>query len=247
MKTPLKITAFVAGMAAVFGAALGVGSLVGPVASAADQPHAMPEMTPGETAASELPGGLMISDQGYILDLAAAALPAGPATELRFSIRGDDGQAVTAYQKRGLVRDGCFQVGGINSAVFVDGELGDGEPVGGEAFAGLEDGGMFGDLGNDVVAVAAGGEGGAADGEGGAADGEGVGLGTAAGEGDLCRGGAEQVGDLAAGLGDRGAWLRGVGVAAGGLPKWSGTAARRRRRRGQPGWWRCSRGRSGRL
>jgi hypothetical protein len=98
MKTPLKITAFVAGLAAVFGAALGVGSLVGPVASAADQPHAMPEMTEGDTAASELPGGLMISDQGYTLDLAAAALPAGPATELRFSIRGADGQAVTAYQ-----------------------------------------------------------------------------------------------------------------------------------------------------
>jgi hypothetical protein len=41
----------------------------------------------------------MISDQGYTLDLAAEALPAGAATELRFSIRDAAGRAVTAYQR----------------------------------------------------------------------------------------------------------------------------------------------------
>ncbi|WP_344215819.1 hypothetical protein [Kribbella sancticallisti] len=41
----------------------------------------------------------MISEQGYTLDLAASALPAGPATELRFHIRGADGKPVTQYQK----------------------------------------------------------------------------------------------------------------------------------------------------
>jgi hypothetical protein len=46
--------------------------------------------------AAHLPGGLMVSDQGYTFALAADTLPAGPAQNLSFTIDGPDG-VVTEY------------------------------------------------------------------------------------------------------------------------------------------------------
>ena len=83
---------------------------------------------------------------------------------------------------------------------------GEPEAVGLEAAAGLEHGGVFGGLGDDVVASVA-------VGPDRAPDGEGVGLGPAAGEHDLVGVSAEQVGDLAAGVPDR--LQRGLAVVVG--------------------------------
>jgi len=102
MSTPVKLAAFVLGLVAVFGAALGVGALVGPLDAAPvsddeaghaeDAPHGG---EPSEPAA--LPAGLAVSDGGYTLALGGDALPAGPATPLAFRVLGPDGAPVTAF------------------------------------------------------------------------------------------------------------------------------------------------------
>lgn len=107
MGTPVKLAAFGAGLVVAFGAALGVGTLVGPVgatAAPADE-HAMGAEPAGghgdgashESSAADLPAGLTVSAEGYTLDLAERALPAGAATPLEFRILGPDGSAVTEY------------------------------------------------------------------------------------------------------------------------------------------------------
>jgi hypothetical protein len=111
MNTPLKLAGFALGLAAVFGAALGVGAVVGPDAATADTTaeaghgatagahgnaagHAA-ETPPG--AAAELPAGLQVSEDGYTLDLATDAAPAGSATPVSFRVLGPDGQPVTEF------------------------------------------------------------------------------------------------------------------------------------------------------
>jgi hypothetical protein len=104
MNTPLRLAAFAVGLVAAFGAAMGIGSAVGPVGPAATEDsvaagHGMAsgghEVAP---ATGELPAkGLLVSQDGYTLTLAAKAAPAGPATPVAFRILGPDGHAVTAY------------------------------------------------------------------------------------------------------------------------------------------------------
>jgi hypothetical protein len=105
MNTPVKLAGFGLGLVAVFGAAVGVGTAVGPVGPAAeDSPaagHGMAAEEHGSApAAGELPAkGLLVSQDGYTLTLADDALPAGPATPLAFRVLGPDGHAVTAYDE----------------------------------------------------------------------------------------------------------------------------------------------------
>ncbi len=109
MNTPAKLGVFALGLVAVFGAAAGIGSAVGPVGPAAsshdtvthDDSHTESPMdttqpTPA-TAGANLPGGLQISENGYTLDV-ARQLPDGAATPVSFRILGPDGQPVTAYE-----------------------------------------------------------------------------------------------------------------------------------------------------
>ncbi|MGK5113024.1 hypothetical protein [Geodermatophilus sp. CPCC 205506] len=110
MNTLAKLGAYTLGLVAVFGAAAGLGSVVGPVdAAAADTashdtaPHGeTPAESPMDTGAqasaagTHLPGGLQVSENGYTFD-AAGSLPAGAATLVSFQILGPDGQPVTAY------------------------------------------------------------------------------------------------------------------------------------------------------
>lgn len=105
MKTPVKIGAFAVGLAAVFAAALVVGSSVGPVpvaASTADaeRPGQMSGMgeNAGNAMDSEVPGGLMTTQDGYTLQLAQRISPAGPQIEVQFQVLGPDGEPVTDYQ-----------------------------------------------------------------------------------------------------------------------------------------------------
>jgi hypothetical protein len=113
VNTPLKLAGFALGLAAVFGAAAGLGSAVGPVGptAAAASPghgaeaghgggagaHVAGDPTPADEA--ELPGGLMVSEDGYSLDLPTVTLPAGEATTLTFRVLGPDGSPVTRYDE----------------------------------------------------------------------------------------------------------------------------------------------------
>ena len=100
MNTPLKLAGFALGLVAVFGAAVGVGHAVGPLGPASGSPASGHDMVEDEAhaAATALPAkGLLVTQDGYTLDLAAAALPAGPATPLAFRILGPDGEPVTAF------------------------------------------------------------------------------------------------------------------------------------------------------
>jgi hypothetical protein len=110
MNTPAKLGAYTLGLVAVFGAAAGLGSLVGSVDAAADDTASHNTAPHGETTAespmdtsaqasaagTHLPGGLQVSENGYTFD-AAGSLPAGAGTPVSFRILGPDGQPVTAY------------------------------------------------------------------------------------------------------------------------------------------------------
>ncbi|MFE3857714.1 hypothetical protein ACFXPN_42085 [Streptomyces griseorubiginosus] len=117
MHAGLRITAYAAALAATFGTAYGVGQGIGPVVDDAapvrHDAHAGdgdPERAPdsggaghsghaGDSGQESPPaGGLQISEAGYTLDLGTPRLAAGRTTDLRFTIRGGDGRAVTAFR-----------------------------------------------------------------------------------------------------------------------------------------------------
>src|SRR3712207_1039794 len=111
MSTPARLAAFALGLVAVFGAALGLGSVVGPVGPAsaghADAGHDMAATEPGGQAdeggsehPEELPAGLQVSEDGYTLALDEPDLPAGSGVPLSFRIVGPDGSAVTDFDVR---------------------------------------------------------------------------------------------------------------------------------------------------
>ncbi|WP_433346836.1 hypothetical protein [Micromonospora sp. CA-111912] len=105
MNTATKLSGFALGLAAVFGAAYGVGRVAGPVAPAAETRHDAGDPAHGsaaqpsgdahsstDDAAAHLPGGLLVSDRGWTLAPVAA-----PAGEFAFRITGADGAPVTRY------------------------------------------------------------------------------------------------------------------------------------------------------
>lgn len=103
MNTPTRVAAFVGGLTAVFAAAIGVGTLIGPVGTTSTAEPAAHDAghtdtgTTEQTTAEDLPGGLMVSQDGYTLDLAQRQLPATANAPLQFEILGPDGRAVTRY------------------------------------------------------------------------------------------------------------------------------------------------------
>lgn len=104
MRTPVKVAAFAGAIVLTFGGALGLGAAVGNPAPPALGNGGMPGMEHGAAADSapavaELPGGLMVSDRGYTLDLAQDSLPAAARVALKFRVLGADGQPVTGYQQ----------------------------------------------------------------------------------------------------------------------------------------------------
>lgn len=115
MNTPTKIGSYAVGLVAVFGAAAGVGTAIGPVGPAAAEPahnsgaastatHNDAAGEGGDHAAAvaatdDIPGGLMVSQGGYTLALAKDDLAAGETTPTDFRILGPDGQVLTAYDE----------------------------------------------------------------------------------------------------------------------------------------------------
>jgi len=100
MSTPLRIAAFLAALAAVFGVAVAVGNTVGPVAPAeegAEAGHGDGHASEGAAPTNEIPGGLMIAQDGYTFRLDDPSKRPGRAVPVSFTITGPDGEPVTEY------------------------------------------------------------------------------------------------------------------------------------------------------
>lgn len=110
MNTPTKVAGFGAALAAVFGITFGVGNAVGTVSeppATHDATHD-PELDAGQeggdsghgaepTPAADIPGGLMVSQNGYTLSLADQRAEPGRDVAVAFTITGPDGLPVTEY------------------------------------------------------------------------------------------------------------------------------------------------------
>lgn len=103
MSTTTKVLGFAATLALVFTAALGVGRAVGPVAAAptpshSDGGHGVEAAPGGEAAPAAFPKGLLVSQDGYTLQLAQPSAPAGSDVPLTFQVLAPDGTPVTDYE-----------------------------------------------------------------------------------------------------------------------------------------------------
>jgi hypothetical protein len=108
MTTLTKVVGFLVGLAVVFGLALGLGRVVGPVGEPAaahtdtngheDSEDARVAAASGSGAVESLPGGLMVSQHGYSLRLASTTAPAGQQVPVAFTVTGPDGKPVTGYE-----------------------------------------------------------------------------------------------------------------------------------------------------
>jgi hypothetical protein len=104
MSAPTRVVGFLLCIAAVFGIALAVGNHVGAVgrpdeAHASghdDSGHGHDHGTDPATTAADVPGGLMVSSDGYTLALRDSVAPAGRDRDLFFVIEGPGGP-VTSY------------------------------------------------------------------------------------------------------------------------------------------------------
>jgi hypothetical protein len=110
MSTATRLGAYVVGLAILFGVATGVGQAVGPVAFLAGSNAGSAPVHHGDATAAHaadgdeadrrragLPGGLLVSDQGYRLSVEHTELPAGRATPVSFHVIGPDGEPVNDY------------------------------------------------------------------------------------------------------------------------------------------------------
>ncbi|WP_248581087.1 hypothetical protein [Nocardioides sp. InS609-2] len=104
MSTPVRVFGFLLALAAAFGIALGVGNAVGPFETndepaAHDGGHAEghdPDQS-STTPAADIPGGLMVSQDGFTLELQKTRAEPGSDVAVAFTITGPDGAPVTAY------------------------------------------------------------------------------------------------------------------------------------------------------
>ncbi|WP_043619498.1 hypothetical protein [Nonomuraea candida] len=121
MNTGAKLGSYVLGLAVVFGGALGVGKVVGPIAPPPAEEHAATtagaahgepagELSatpaasaghgehPAEPAKADTPGGLQVSQDGYTLTPLTTSIKPGEPTDFRFAVTGPDGEPVTGYE-----------------------------------------------------------------------------------------------------------------------------------------------------
>lgn len=100
--TPLRVAGFLAGLAAVFGLALGLGRLAGPLdVATAGSGHDMADAGAGsdsmaDMGAAEPVGALEAEQDGYALTLASPTLAPG-RQRLDLTVTGPDGEPVTSY------------------------------------------------------------------------------------------------------------------------------------------------------
>jgi len=106
MNVTTKLLGFVGVLLVVFGAALGIGRVAGPVEPVASVEHgAMEEQSDGEMAGMDMsetgsgavPKGLMVSQDGYAFRLQKATAAPGTDVPVSFTIEGPDGEPVTRF------------------------------------------------------------------------------------------------------------------------------------------------------
>ncbi len=100
MNTRTKVAGFALGLAAVFAITLGIGNAVGEVTEPPpkhEEAHGGGHGGSEATKAADIPGGLMVSQDGYTLELAEEQVQPGNDVGVAFTISGPDGQPVTAY------------------------------------------------------------------------------------------------------------------------------------------------------
>ncbi|MEV0437058.1 hypothetical protein AB0I19_27940, partial [Nocardia sp. NPDC050413] len=85
MNATTKFAGFTLGLAAVFGIALGVGALVGPEPDETAGPAGHGEHSAAAPAGA-LPGGLLVTDQGYTLALDTTVVKSAAQTPVSFRI-----------------------------------------------------------------------------------------------------------------------------------------------------------------
>ncbi|MBC7299744.1 MULTISPECIES: hypothetical protein [Nocardia] len=99
MNATTKFAGFAVGLAAVFGIAVAVGATIGPdpdpSGPAGHGGHAAPS-APGPS--TDMPGGLMVTDQGYTLELDKPNTTTAAQTPISFRILDATGAPVTKYQ-----------------------------------------------------------------------------------------------------------------------------------------------------
>jgi hypothetical protein len=98
MNTPVKVVGFLVALAAVFGIAVGIGKAVGPFGDP-EPSHDAGHQADASSASSDtdIPGGLMVSQNGYTFSLAEKQAEAGRDVPIAFTIVGPDGRPVTDY------------------------------------------------------------------------------------------------------------------------------------------------------
>ncbi len=98
MNTPVKLGGYALGLVAAGAAAAGVGHAVGPIGPVGSEAqHGAVHVDSDPVAVEEIPGGLMVSQDGYTLALAEDSLPAGKATPVSFRVQDREGMPVTGY------------------------------------------------------------------------------------------------------------------------------------------------------
>ena len=97
MNAPQKLAGFIAGLAVVFAGALGVGAAIGPTGDAAAPAADVQEPSQAANEADGLPGGLMVSDGTYTLQLATTQTATGANVPLRLQIVDTAGRPLTRY------------------------------------------------------------------------------------------------------------------------------------------------------
>ena len=97
MTSAQKLGGFAAGLAIVFAAALGVGAAIGPDDDAAAQAADLHATAQAADPVDLRPGGLMVSDGNYSLQLATTQTATGANVPLRFQIVDTAGRPLTRY------------------------------------------------------------------------------------------------------------------------------------------------------
>jgi hypothetical protein len=98
MSVPAKLLGFLVAVLALFGGAVGIGRIVGPVAPTTSADHGAMDMGQnGQGAAAAFPQGLMVSQNGYTFELPQATAAPGADVPVRFTIQGPDGRPVTTF------------------------------------------------------------------------------------------------------------------------------------------------------
>lgn len=100
MNTSIKLGGFALVAAVVFAGAYGIGQATGPVGAPPENPHdgGQHGTAPAPPGGAELPaGGLLVSQDGYRLELASGDAAPGISEDFAFRILGPDGAPVTRF------------------------------------------------------------------------------------------------------------------------------------------------------